>query len=133
MADATGLNSLLRQVGGAIGLAIFATLLERYTDIARTNVAVHVSAVDPITQQRIAMLERAFELQGMPPSTARGAAIGTIYREVMGQASVLAFDKVFLLAGILFLFVLPILVFLKQPKLEKTGGGKKEKVEIHLE
>src|SRR5204862_510108 len=30
MADATGLNSLMRQLGGSIGLATFATLMTRY-------------------------------------------------------------------------------------------------------
>ena len=30
MADATGLNSLLRQIGGSLGLAVFATLMTRY-------------------------------------------------------------------------------------------------------
>ena len=30
LADATGLNSLVRQIGGSLGLAVFATLMTRY-------------------------------------------------------------------------------------------------------
>jgi DHA2 family multidrug resistance protein len=130
MADATGLNSLSRQVGGAIGLAIFATLLERYTTVARASVAVHVSAVDPMTQQRLSMLQRSFAMQGMPPPVAKGASVAAVARDVAQQATVLAFDRIFLLAGVLFLFVLPLLIFLKQPKMGQGGGGKSE---VHLE
>ena len=105
-------------------------MLDRYTSVARASLAVHVSEVDPVTQQRLYMLQRAFAAQGMPPAITKNAAIAALYRDVAGQASVLAFDKVFLLAGILFLVVLPLLIFLKQPKLGKAPG---EKVEVHLE
>ena len=42
MADATGLNSLFRQVGGSIGLAVGATLLTRYV-AARAALVAHVT------------------------------------------------------------------------------------------
>src|SRR5438552_1688331 len=35
LSDATGLNSLLRQTGGSVGLAVFATLLSRFATKAR--------------------------------------------------------------------------------------------------
>src|SRR6185369_17271479 len=47
LADATGLNSLLRQVGGSIGLAIFATLLTRSATTARGDIIRHVAPGNP--------------------------------------------------------------------------------------
>jgi len=44
------------------------------------------------------------------------------------QALVLTFEKLFLLAGILFLFVLPLLFFLKSP-----DHGDQIKVDVHVE
>ena len=41
---------------------------------------------------------------------------------------VLTFEKLFLLAGILFLFVLPILIFLKSP-----DHGDQVKADVHVE
>ena len=40
MTDATGLNSLLRQIGGSLGLAAFATLLPHFVQTARTGLVV---------------------------------------------------------------------------------------------
>src|SRR5262249_54253303 len=37
LADATGLNSLVRQVGGSVGIAVFATLMSRYATRARAS------------------------------------------------------------------------------------------------
>jgi DHA2 family multidrug resistance protein len=46
------------------------------------------------------------------------------------QATVLSFEKMFLLAGIVFLLVLPLLAFLKTgPK----TGEKTEKVDVHVD
>ena len=44
LADATGLNSLLRQIGGSLGLAAFATLLPRFIAAARNGLAAHLPA-----------------------------------------------------------------------------------------
>lgn len=109
LTDATGLNSLLRQVSGSIGLAVFVTLLSRYTDFARYSVASHVSAVRPAVIERLALLRGAFSAKGFDPAQANQSALAALDMGIRTQASVLAFDKIFLLAGILFLVVLPLL------------------------
>ena len=47
------------------------------------------------------------------------------------QATLLAFDRVFLIAGIAFLSVLPLLWFLKMP--DEKEDGPTEKIEVHME
>jgi DHA2 family multidrug resistance protein len=113
IADATGLNSLLRQVGGAIGLAIFATLLARGTNQARVALVSNVTAGDPLVVQRLGMLTRALAQRGVAPTQAPMAAIAALDGQVQAQASTIAFDKIFLLAGVLFLLVIPLLWFLR--------------------
>src|SRR3954451_2306344 len=81
IADATGLNSLLRPVGGSNGLAIFATLLTRSTTEARAGMLGHIApgnlalAVSKLPLRMIDLLVRR-------------------------QAMILAFEKLFYLAGI---------------------------------
>jgi hypothetical protein len=48
---------------------------------------------------------------------------------VTQQSTLLAFDKVFLVAGVCFLAVLPLLFFLKTPEQE----GPAPKVDVHME
>jgi DHA2 family multidrug resistance protein len=138
MADATGLNSLFRQIGGSIGLAIGATLLTRYEDDARSGLVAHVTASSQAAVDRVQGLTMMFMHRGMNPIQSHEMALRALDGVVERQATLLAFNKVFLLAGIAFLFVLPLLYFLKVPD-EKKGGpeekkdGPEEKIEVHME
>jgi len=113
MTDATGLNSLLRQVAGSVGLAAFVTMLSRYAQVAQTSVGSHVTRLDPGVIQRLAMMRGAFTARGYDAYHAGQAALAALGGTIRIQASVLAFDKIFILAGLLFLVVLPLLVFLR--------------------
>jgi len=113
LADATGLNSLLRQVGASMGLAIFATLLDRYGWRARAVLSAHLLPDRPEVQERLAQLAAGFVQRGYDPVTARTAALQALAGSVAGQGMVIAFEQVFLLTGIVLLFSLPLLFFLK--------------------
>ena len=123
MADATGLNSLFRQVGGSIGLAIAATLLSRYGVLARTSLVSHITASDPATMNRLHQTAGGFVARGLDPALARNLALRAIDGTIAVQSQLIAFERVFLLAGITFLLVLPLLYFLKTP--EETAASAK--------
>src|SRR5207244_3591405 len=55
--DATGLNSLLRQTGGSVGLAVFATLMSRWASRARGAMLAN------ITPERSAVMSRLYAMQ----------------------------------------------------------------------
>jgi DHA2 family multidrug resistance protein len=129
MSDATGLNSLFRQIGGSIGLAIFATKLSDYAVAARASVGAHVTEVNPAVAARLAAVQNGMMARGFDAITAKGMAMASLYGSVAQQGMVLSFDRVFLLAGICFLFVLPLVFFLKRPDIELPGP----KPEIHME
>ena len=126
LTDATGLNSLMRQIGGSVGLAIFATLLDRYTTQAKASVGAHLVNVRPEVTERLMMLQRGFESHGVSPAASPEMALRSMAGQVFAQASVIAFDKVFLLCGICFLAVLPLLVFLKSADPEKVKSVQME-------
>jgi MFS transporter, DHA2 family, multidrug resistance protein len=128
LADATGLNSLLRQVGASIGLAGFATLLSRYGVHARAAVASHLAPDRPEVQVRLAQLAAGFQQRGFDPVAARAAALRALDGIVTRQAMVLAFEKVLLLTGLLFLCVLPLIFFLKA----RRGPGAPVHVEMEM-
>jgi len=125
LSDATGLNSLLRQIGGAIGLAVFVTLLDDYAAGARVAVSAHVSQLNAATMQRLEMLTRGFIASGLDRTSSKMAALFAMNGLVSRQALVLAFEKVFLFSGLMFIAILPLLFFLKRPKnpAERGAGG----------
>ena len=115
LADATGLSSLVRQIGGSIGLAVFATLIGNYATHARAGIAAHVVETRPEVAQRLMATQGALMARGLDAVTAGKAAIGSLYGRVVKQSMFMSFDKLFLLSGILFLVILPLLLFLKIP------------------
>ena len=128
--DATGLNSLLRQIGGSLGLAVIATLIPRYTENAMSSIGAHVDVTRPEVAGRVAGMTAAFQSRGYDFGAATQAAERAMQGIVARQAAVLVFEKLFLVSGIAFLFVLPLLVFLKSPD---HDDGPAPKVEAHLE
>jgi DHA2 family multidrug resistance protein len=129
MADATGLNSLFRQIGGSVGLAIGATLLTRYGAQARSALVADVTSTSGAAMMRVQQTTGAFVARGFDPITAKNMALRALDGIVEQQATLLAFERVFILAGLAFLFVLPLLYFLKAPK----ADGPAVKVDVHME
>jgi DHA2 family multidrug resistance protein len=127
LADASGLNSLLRQVGGSVGLAVFATLLSRYASRMRETMIQHVNSASTAATTRFAGLSAALRAQGIDASAAQGVSARAIDGIVRQQAMVLSFEKLFYLAGICFLCVLPLVFLLRAV----PPGG--EKIEVHVE
>ncbi len=127
LSDATGLNSLFRQVGGSIGLAVFATLLTHHAEPARVALSAHTAATNPAVANRLAALTHAFMARGYDAVSAGKAAVGALYGVIARQAMVLSFEKVFFTAGIVFLSVLPLLWFLRSPH-----HGPSEPVHVEL-
>jgi DHA2 family multidrug resistance protein len=136
MADATGLNSLFRQVGGSIGLAVAATMLSRFNMQARTALISHVTGTDSAAVMRLRQMTGALAARGLDALGARETALRAIDIAVSRQATLISFERVFLLAGALFFLVLPLLAFLKAPKTDETGaagGPPAPKPDIHVE
>jgi MFS transporter, DHA2 family, multidrug resistance protein len=129
LTDATGLNSLMRQIGGSVGIAVFATLLSRYGVQARASVAAHLTGTDAGVAGRLAALQAGLAQRGMDAVSAQNSAMQVMGGLVARQAMVLAFERIFMLAGLCFLFVLPAVYFLRRPKVASVGPAP----ELHVE
>jgi DHA2 family multidrug resistance protein len=126
--DATGLNSLLRQVGGSIGLALMATMMSRFATRARGAMLANLSLDRGAVAARLAGLQRMLTARGVTGPAVQTTAAEIMDYQVRQQAMVLSFERLFLICGIAFLCVLPLVFFLKMP--ESTAG---EKIEVHVE
>ncbi|HEY6136849.1 MAG TPA: DHA2 family efflux MFS transporter permease subunit [Thermoanaerobaculia bacterium] len=126
LSDATGLNSLLRQTGGSMGLAVFATLMSRYASRAREAMLPSLSIDRPAVAGRLAAMQHMLQGRGFDAHGAQATAAQILDMQVRRQAMVISFEKLFYLAGILFLCVLPLVFFLRMPE-------HAEPVEVHME
>jgi DHA2 family multidrug resistance protein len=126
-ADAAGLNSFVRQIGGSLGLTVFATLLTTFGKRATASVSWHVSSLRPEVVARLDGIAAGFQTHGMTAADAKQTALRAVAGAVARQGTVMAFEKTFLLQGVVFLAVLPLLFFLR------VGRGAKAGIEMSME
>jgi DHA2 family multidrug resistance protein len=128
MPDATGLNSLLRQIGGSIGLALMATMMSRFAIRARDAMLANVTMSRPAVASRIAGMTAMLQAKGYSLASAQSTAARMLDLQLRRQAMVLSFERLFFTCGIAFLCVLPLVLFLKMP-----DHGASEPIEVHVE
>ena len=122
MGNATGMFSLLRNIGGSVGIAIAATLLTRYQQFYQTSLVANINPYNPVWQMRFESLKQALVAKGIVASQADTKALGMMYGAVRRQAGALAFNRVFFIIGLAFLLVIPLLFLLKRPSHTEEGG-----------
>jgi len=123
LAQGTGMFNLTRQLGGSLGIAISATLLSRFTAQSRALLAEHVVVGDPATVARLDLLTRGLMSRGVNALVAKQEALAVLDRQMQGQASVLAFSKLYLLSGIALMASLPLLLLFRSGKSRGLGPG----------
>jgi DHA2 family multidrug resistance protein len=128
LADGAGLNAFVRQIGGSFGLTIFATTLSNYSKRATASVSWHVTDLNPDVVARVNQMALGLQGRGLGPMEAKQAALRAIAGRVAMQGQVLGFEKTFLLQGVAFIAVLPLLFFLRVGK-----SSKAEHIEMSME
>jgi DHA2 family multidrug resistance protein len=117
MGNATVLLNVVRNLGGAIGVAVLTTLLARRSQTHQATLVGHVDAWDPETAERLRAWATHFAAQGSDSFTAERRAIGVLYQEVTRQAQLLAFADDFWLLFLLFCGSLVLLPMLRQVRI----------------
>jgi DHA2 family multidrug resistance protein len=129
MSEATGLNNLVRQLGGSFGVAIFASLLGRFTNQARGALIAHVTVGQPAAQERFQLMQRALG-RGVDIQTAGERAVRGLDAIVQGQAAMLGFDRAFFLGGLLFVVSIPLVLLLRDGRRMAAGSSEHTVVEV---
>jgi DHA2 family multidrug resistance protein len=107
----TGMFNVTRQLGGSLGIAIVALLLQRFTAENKNVLTGHITAFGADAQARVAMLTQSMVARGMSTQAAGQTALSVIDRSIGAQASVLAFSKIYLLSGLVLCCALPLMLF----------------------
>jgi DHA2 family multidrug resistance protein len=112
----TGLYNFFRQLGGSFGIAGISTLIIRYTAENRANLVQHVSLSDPTTVARLQMLTHGFMSRSVDYWTAQRRALALIDGQIMQQASVIAYSRVYVLSALIILLLIPLLLLVRRTR-----------------
>lgn len=114
-------TGMMRQLGGSFGVAIITTFLASKNMVHRVDLISHLSATDPVVQNRVSMMQHSFMSKGMTPDIALQSAYQSLDFSVMKQSMVLSYMDVFLFIGVIFLICVPFVLLIKGNKDKKVN------------
>jgi len=122
--SASGLFNMMRNLGGAVGIALLQTLLTKREQYHSNVLMQSVSMLEQATQARVEKLTQYFISHGVieliDAACRAYVAIGKI---VQKQAFILAFSDLFLLLGAALIVALAASMMLKKPGQLDAGGA----------
>jgi MFS transporter, DHA2 family, multidrug resistance protein len=122
MGNATSIFNLMRNIGGSVGIATAATLLERNRQMYTNILGTHVTPYSRQSQEMMDQIRSAMLASGSDPVTATQKAQALIFGMVQRQAAMLSFlDLMKIFAG-LFILMLPLIWLASPPRTGKPTG-----------
>jgi DHA2 family multidrug resistance protein len=105
----TGLNNMMRQLGGSFGIATLTTLIHIRQSVHRNNLLTNINPYNNAFTQRLNMLTAAFEAKGKSVIDAGHMAYAAIEGAVTRQSLLLTYDDAYWISGLVMLFSIPLL------------------------
>ncbi len=118
--NASGLFNLMRNLGGAVGLALINTVLNDRWDLHLARLHEGVQWANAAAVERLDAMTGALSAMG---SDADRAALKRLAGQVRIQAEVMAFADVFLVLTALFVLLFFVSPLMSRPKNAAGGGG----------
>jgi len=106
-AEAAGMFSLLRNVGGSIGISLVVTVLDRMTQTAHASLAAQVTPFNPALQ--LPVVGHFWNIHS-------AAGLAALNQEVTRQAGMIAYIDDYKLMMVITLAAIPMLLLLRQAK-----------------
>lgn len=117
MTNATGIQNLCKNIGGAIGTSLVATMLSRSAQAHQFLMVGTLNSLNPAFQSRVSTYTHALS-HYMSPVVASQKAQYLMYTQLLQQAYLWSFMDAFRLFGLVCLSVIPLLFVFKQKKIQ---------------
>ena len=106
--NASGIFNFIKNIGGSFGTAIVTTILMRREQFHQSRLVENLTPTNDAFNSAQLLLSNTFH------TTAQ--QFGVIYRELLRQSSMLAFNDAFYFCAILFVLLMPTVFFMKKAK-----------------
>ena len=118
----SGMNNLMRNVGGSIGVSLVTTFLARHSQVHMQNLIAHATPYDSSFRDMLNGMTQALIRAGMSAADAEHQAYARVYGLIQRQAATLAYVNVIWILGIALALLVPLPFLMKRP----PKGGKTE-------
>ena len=118
MTNASGLQNLLKNIGGAFGTSIVATLLSRGAQKHQFMLIEHLTNTAQVYSERVHAMASAF-MNTFDPHTATYMGQSVVYKLLMQQSNLCAFIDAFRVFAVASAIIIPLILLLKNIKKEE--------------
>ncbi|WDF77406.1 DHA2 family efflux MFS transporter permease subunit [Mucilaginibacter sp. KACC 22773] len=105
----TGLNNMMRQLGGSFGIATLTTIIHVRQGVHRNNLLTNITATNPAFIERFNASLHNFMSKGHSLIDATRMAYGAIEGALTKQVLLLTYDDAYWISGLVMLFSIPLL------------------------
>lgn len=123
-----GLSNMIRQLGGAVGIAVMNVILVHKNAANDNYLLQHTNIYNEPFQDRVNLLTQAFGSQGYFIDDARQIAYKMTKLMVFKQQSLVSYDNIFWMVALAVLACIPIILLIRNQK-----GAAAAPVDVHLE
>ncbi|MGF7025028.1 DHA2 family efflux MFS transporter permease subunit [Sphingobacterium sp. HSC-15S19] len=116
LAQAAGLSNMLRQLGGAIGIAIINIFLNTRTMEVRNVLSANINEFNAMASEQIAGLSEKLKEVGYAADESYMGAVQLLSQAVAKQQAVVAYCQGFFVMGMAVICCIPLILFLKGNK-----------------
>ncbi len=120
MAQAIGLANMVRQLGGAVGIALINVFLINKNAEVRGSMLGYVTDYSSNSTERISALTQNFISKGYASEDAQTLAYKTMEGMLYKQQALVSYDQGFFMVGILILICIPIVFLIRYKKQAQT-------------
>jgi DHA2 family multidrug resistance protein len=120
MAQAIGLANMIRQLGGAVGIALLNVFLTYKNAEVRGNMLSYITDYASASADRIAGLTQTFISKGYSTENAQALAYKMMEGTLFKQGALVSYDQGFFMVGIAILFCIPVVLLIRYKKGERA-------------
>jgi DHA2 family multidrug resistance protein len=113
MTNASGLQNMVKNIGGAIGTSIVSTIISRMSQVHQAHAVKSLTDLNTVYQTKIAMTTAALS-QHVDSVTAAYMAKYSLYGQLIQQSTLWGFIEAFRIVGLVAILIIPLIFLLKK-------------------
>jgi DHA2 family multidrug resistance protein len=121
MAQAIGLANMIRQLGGAVGIALINVFLVHDNAAIRGSMISFISESNPVSNERIQALTQNFISRGYALEDAQKAAYQVMEGMLFKQQALVGYDHGFFMVAVLILLCIPVVFLIRYKKQQNAA------------